>query len=260
MVSINLPKKASLYDIVNRINSLKESSVGIDGNGGIEEVSSSTFLKYYLPKDTQIYCDNATLTPNSQSTSLDLFSCGYTVTETGLAILDIPNDATEIQKTHSIVYGNAGKIDYDTLIKRYVEGTLTVAEGLRDGQDIGNYTFFKQPTFMAINLPQSIGSIGIAAFKESGLKGKLKLNCTEIHEQAFQGCTGLTKVWISSLCTSIIAASYGNAPFLNCSDTIQIYAEASTAPEGWGSSYNSITSDTTIDFVFGTSEAEFDAL
>ena len=37
MISINLPKKASLDDIVNRINSLKESGIGIDANGGIED-------------------------------------------------------------------------------------------------------------------------------------------------------------------------------------------------------------------------------
>ena len=49
MISINLPKKASLYDIVNRINSLKESSVGIDASGGIEEVSSSESYDMVLP-------------------------------------------------------------------------------------------------------------------------------------------------------------------------------------------------------------------
>lgn len=150
--------------------------------------------------------------------------------------------------------------DYDALVKSYAEGTMTEAEGLQEGQNIGNYAFFKYSGLTSVSFPQSIGSIGIAAFKGSGLAGRLKLNCTEICEQAFQGCTGLTRVWISSLCTSIIASSYGNAPFLNCSDGIQIYAEASAAPEGWGSCYDNIASDTKTDVIFGTSEAEFDAI
>ena len=37
MVSINLPKKASLYDIVNKINSLKEKPIGIDSKTEIGE-------------------------------------------------------------------------------------------------------------------------------------------------------------------------------------------------------------------------------
>lgn len=165
MISINLPKKASLDDIVNRINSLKESSVGIDANGEMEEVTNSEsydmvlpykfyegsavvynneihilggydssyktahykwngsswtniiiitklkyLFKYFLPKNTKIYCDKTALsqdTETSESSSgvaLTENTNGYIVSVTGNVRLLSINSPTEVQLAHSIVY------------------------------------------------------------------------------------------------------------------------------------------------------------
>ena len=59
---------------------------------------------YYLSKSTKIYCDTSIFTPDTSSVSLLLIENGYQVSETGNVILTIIDEATEIQKAHTIVY------------------------------------------------------------------------------------------------------------------------------------------------------------
>ena len=62
MVSINLPKKASLDDIVNKINSLKEKPIGIDSKTEIGETDGIKSIYWELPN--QFYNGSAVVYNN----------------------------------------------------------------------------------------------------------------------------------------------------------------------------------------------------
>lgn len=105
---------------------------------------------------------------------------------------------------------------------------------------IENYAFRDCKKLEITTLPQGLTQIGSSAF--TGCTGlvNLEIPCALIGTgtKVFSGCTGLRKVWIRNACTTITAASANNAPFINCSTALELYAEVSAAPAGWDTYFN----------------------
>lgn len=119
---------------------------------------------------------------------------------------------------------------------------------------IDNYAFRDCKKLQIDILPAGLTQIGGSAF--TGCTGlvNLEIPCALIGTgtKPFSGCTGLRKVWIRSACETITAAAANNAPFTNCSTALELYAEATAAPAGWGAYYNRVgnngTSTATVTF------------
>ena len=104
---------------------------------------------------------------------------------------------------------------------------------------IGNNAFQGCTGLTISELPSNITTrIGSYAFRDCTGLTVMEIACTAINTYCFQSCTGLTKVWIRSTCTSISATSASSSPFVNCSTSLQIYAEPSAKPSGWGTYFN----------------------
>jgi hypothetical protein len=103
------------------------------------------------------------------------------------------------------------------------------------------YSAFKNCSSLALTLlPSGLTSIGGEAFSGCTSLRNILIACKTLGTGAkiFSGCTGLERVWIRDSCTTISAASAANAPFVNCSTSLKIYAEPSAKKSGWGIYYN----------------------
>ena len=96
----------------------------------------------------------------------------------------------------------------------------------------------------------------------TGTGPKLKIKAVQIgnstaSNNAFKGCTALRAVWIDA--SAIFAGTANYAPFNGCSNLI-IYTPYTEKQSGWGNFFNYLSSTTQAQVVYGTSEAQFDAL
>ena len=96
----------------------------------------------------------------------------------------------------------------------------------------------------------------------TGTGPKLKIKAVQIgnstaSNNAFKGCTALRAVWIDA--SAIFAGTANYAPFNGCSNLI-IYTPYTEKQSGWGNFFNYLSSTSQAQVVYGTSEAQFDAL
>lgn len=130
---------------------------------------------------------------------------------------------------------------------------------------IGRNAFANCPLLTLTSLPEGVTMIGQYAFKDCvGITEMLIpssvetfnsdafADCTGIvtveirgnvyvssgSTTAFKGCTGLEKVWFRKSCTKVTAGIASLAPFVGCSDTLQIYVENTSRPSGYGTYFN----------------------
>lgn len=109
------------------------------------------------------------------------------------------------------------------------------------------------------------GDIGKQAFAyNTGLK-TLKIKCARLGTAsnaaaAFQNCTGLTHVWLSSEIGQIYASSYSYAPFYNCGQNVVLYTDAASKPNVWGSYFNYYASGKTLTVNYGVTEEQFEEI
>ena len=112
--------------------------------------------------------------------------------------------------------------------------SLTSVEMSNSVTSIGNDAFQDCTSLTSIELPNSVTNIGSYAFSNCTNLTSIELpnSVTSIGGSAFSGCTNLTSVTIPNSVTSI-----GNYAFYQCY-TLTIYAEVSSQPSGWSSSWN----------------------
>ena len=83
---------------------------------------------------------------------------------------------------------------------------------------------------------------------------------TSIGNSAFNGCSGLTKIFIPASVATISVSRYYDSPFYRCSSTLKIYCEASEKPSGWGTYWNYYDNSNQLTVTWGVTRAEFNAL
>jgi len=150
---------------------------------------------------------------------------------------------------------------------------------------IGAGAFNACPLVALTSLPSSLTSVGTSAFAGSGvqisgfpskvtslngttfylcqsLPSKFKLKyVTSMGVNEFRGITsGISKMWISSACTTISATSNTKGMFYQSSSSIKIYCEAASKPAGWGTYWNYYSTTQQLTVYWNTTEAAFDAL
>jgi hypothetical protein len=103
----------------------------------------------------------------------------------------------------------------------------------KDKTTLINYPCAKLDNVFAI--PNSVTSIGNSAFSSCTSLTSIVIpnSVTSIGDYAFYNCSSLTSIVIPNSVTSI-----GDYAFSYCS-SLTIYAEASSEPSGWSSSWNS---------------------
>jgi len=147
---------------------------------------------------------------------------------------------------------------------------------------MGDYAFYHCTNLALTSLPSGITYIGVAAFNRcsnlaltslpSGVTNieymafyyctnlvKLKCWCTSLGQEAFENCTGLTKIWIPSTCITISAYSATSSPFYGCTNVV-IYTNASNKLAGWNTYWNYTGDSTQATVNYNITEAQFDAL
>ena len=176
--------------------------------------------------------------------------------------------------------GIAAGVSYDTIDASNNVTTATVY-----GTFVLLHAFYNNAYLTSVDMPSGITSIGSYGFQgcinlaltslpsglisigSYGFQGCINLVLTSlpsglisIDDGAFYGCTGLTKVWIPSACASIIADTYLQAPFRNCSSNLKIYCEAASKPAGWGDYWNYYASSVQLTVTWNITLEQFNAL
>lgn len=105
-------------------------------------------------------------------------------------------------------------------------------DGYRVG--IGDYVFFNREDLTSVEIPNSVTSIGRAAFEGCYRLTSVTIpdNMTSIGDCAFMYCSGLISITIPDSITSM-----GSYAFYGCNGLI-IYCETSNRPNGWNSNWN----------------------
>lgn len=102
-----------------------------------------------------------------------------------------------------------------------LSGTLTVPETVTKGEitytvtKIGAYAFYQNTGITGVTLPESVTSIGEAAFAESGLTSfTFPTGVTEVPEKCFSGCPSLSSVTLAPETTAIGIEAFASTPAL----------------------------------------------
>ena len=85
---------------------------------------------------------------------------------------------------------------------------------------------------------------------------------TQIDRNAFGSCSALTSIFIPKSVATIVAASYYNSPFYNCSSSLVIYCESTEediANLSWGSYWNYRGSSAICTTKYGYTRAQYEA-
>ena len=115
------------------------------------------------------------------------------------------------------------------------ETVVTIPESI-DGYrvGIGDYVFFAREDLTNVEIPNSVTSIGRAAFEGCYRLTSVTIpdNMTSIGDCAFMYCSGLISITIPDSITSM-----GSYAFYGCEGLI-IYCETSNRPNAWNSNWN----------------------
>ncbi|MBO5287236.1 MAG: leucine-rich repeat protein [Clostridia bacterium] len=123
---------------------------------------------------------------------------------------------------------------------------------------IGNNAFMKCKTIKSVTIPNGVTSIGEYAFQDCSSLASISIpdSVTNIGAYAFDGCESLKNISIPNSVTSIggyafrgcrylssvvipkSVVSMGYSVFYNCVESIDIYCEATSKPEGWNEEWH----------------------
>ena len=129
--------------------------------------------------------------------------------------------------------------------------SITILDGVTS---IGLGAFQDCSALTSINIPDSVTSIGAQAFLDCSSLTSINIpdSVTSIGNMAFSNCSGLTSIAIPDSVTSI-----GDWAFEYCSSLTDVYCEAATLPEGWGSYW---LNGCDAEVFWGVSRSEYDAI
>nr|MBQ8244664.1 leucine-rich repeat protein [Oscillospiraceae bacterium] len=110
----------------------------------------------------------------------------------------------------------------------------------------------------SIEIPAGITFIPQKAFYDCDTLTSVTIgpDVTRIGEKAFYDCSNLRVVYIPDSVKTIVA-SYSSGPFYNCSDSLKLYCEPASEPEGWGDYWDRIASSTKIDVYYHVMPEDF---
>ena len=110
----------------------------------------------------------------------------------------------------------------------------------------------------SIEIPAGITFIPQKAFYDCDTLTSVTIgpDVTRIGEKAFYDCSNLRAVYIPDSMKTIVA-SYSSGPFYNCSDSLKLYCEPASEPEGWGDYWDHIASSTKIDVYYHVMPEDF---
>ena len=103
---------------------------------------------------------------------------------------------------------------------------------------IGSNAFNGCTSLALTSLPANLTSIGDSAFNNCTSLTNLEICAESIGLRCFSFCTGLRNVWFRNQVKTITAASQTSCPFYGAYSSLNIYAEPSSRPSGWGYYYN----------------------
>ena len=157
-----------------------------------------------------------------------------------LTSIVIPSSVTSIGDKAFSGCSSLASITIPTSVTSIGSGAFSVCSGLTSitipsrVTSIGERAFWECSSLTSITIPSSVTSIGDYAFRGCSRLTSITIpsSVTSIGDWAFYFCSSLTNITIPSSVTSI-----GAYAFLSCSG-LTIYAEASSKPAGWSSSWN----------------------
>ena len=107
---------------------------------------------------------------------------------------------------------------------------------------VGNVQFVPE----SLKLVELVGIRRVPAYSFWGctsLEEIIVSGGNEIGISAFRGCSALTKVTIAESVVTIQGAAAINSPFIDCSDDLVIYLEATAVPEGFTSTWTALDTE-----------------
>ncbi|MCL2064469.1 MAG: choice-of-anchor D domain-containing protein [Candidatus Cloacimonetes bacterium] len=136
---------------------------------------------------------------------------------TSLTSINIPNSVTSIEGSAFSSCSGLTSID--------IPNSVT---------SIGNSAFSNCTSLTSIDIPNSVTSIESGAFSNCTSLTSIDIpnSVTSIGSRAFSNCTSLTSIYIPNSVSSI-----GFFAFNSCTN-LTIYAEATSQPSGWDTSWN----------------------
>ena len=193
----------------------------------------------------------------------------------------------------------AEKLDNSLIIVKYLGSSSTVSVpnliNEKIVKNIHSYCFSSKDKIQSITIPNSVISIGRAAF--SGCNGLTKVNITDlaawfkitfdneyanplyyahhlylnntelteitipnsitkINNYALCGASLIARVYIPSSVTTIAASSAYYSPFYGWNNSAVIFCEAESKPDAWGSFWNYNSSNTQLTVVWRANESQ----
>ena len=184
---------------------------------------------------------NAIIREDSSGNITVVVACNNTVFPTG--VTDIGDNAYYGRTLTSITIPATVKtIGMDAFYGCSKLTTVNFATG-SVLKSIYNYAFEDCSKLTGITLPDSVTSISGYAFSGTGLISMvLPANLATIGRNAFDSCTSLKEIYIPKSVKTIVADPYGYRPFSNCSNSLVIYCEAASKPDGWDAEWDSRSS------------------
>lgn len=187
-----------------------------------------------------------------------------------LALTELPSSLTNIDSYAFYSCKNLALTELPpslTSIGNYVFygcNKLALTELPSEITSIGNSAFYGCNDLVLTELPSSLTNMSNSAFANCMNLKTMKIKCQQLGTgtKIFQKCSKLTKVWISSNCTTITVSSSASSHFAGCPDTLEIYTDATEKLSGWDTYFNKTGTSGSVEATvhYGVSEAEFDAI
>ena len=88
-----------------------------------------------------------------------------------------------------------------------------------------------------ITIPSSVLTVKSGAFSDCASLVYAEIGAAKLEGGAFDSCENLESVWLRSSVTTMLASGNTSGPFYQC-QSVTIYAEVASKPNGWGQYYD----------------------
>ena len=163
--------------------------------------------------------------------------------ESSIESIVIPDSVTTIGDNAFYNCGNLASVDFGNGV-----------------ESIGQSAFSYCPSLKEVVLPKSLTQLSSEVFFECYELERVELpdTLTEIGSNAFRNCINLMSIFIPASVTTIYASTSSYSPFYYCSNSLQIYCEASSKLNTWNSNWNYVGSNQTAFVAYGATRKDAD--